>query len=501
DPLPPPLPRKHLQRAESLPEQGGPSRHCWGDPTPGASSILYNSPAPHLRHEEGAPGPAPPQDRASWGHKKPLTKSRSLGEPAAQSSPQAAPAPSAAELTFGTADGELGRVLGSGVCGLVLGGQAAALARLAAQIQEQLLGPEHRQQLLAAELAGSGWAALSVLEREPCCQSGDAWYFRVGFTFQQTPLVCAVKVRGDCGKRPGWCRGSRGLRCCSASPGTEEPARLAARPVLQVFICPEVPYQTLAGFVKGSQGLHRSSPGHYERLACLLLLQVCMGLEHLRGQNAGQGDLCPENLLLVQCPCPPRGQQGQEAALGLSLPRLLISSFFKVKAKQRPCSTSEEQDWTKGFAAPQCPAADELNVGMLIYHILHVDVSLENALGFRSNGLPEIPSLSIYSTGLKRLAVLLLQREPCRRLSLQRARSALQVLLWGPRQELFARSKKSLALLRSWLQVKRALLLLRCAERWAGALGSPGLEDWLCCQYFKEVTEHTLFQATQDLYA
>ena len=283
----------------------------------------------------------------------------------------------------------------------------------------------------------------------------------------------------------------------SWSRAGEEPTCLATRPVL---LSPEVPYQTLAGFVKGSHGLHRTSPGHYERLACLLLLQVCMGLEHLRVQNVGQGDLCPENLLLVRCPCPLRSQQGKEASLGLSLPRLLISSFFKVKDKRRPCSTSQEQDLTEGLAAPPSPVADELNVGMLIYQILHVDISLENALGFRSNRLPEIPSLSIYSTGLKCLAMLLLHRDPCKRVSIEQARCMLQVLLWGPRQELFARSKKTLALLRSWVEVKRALLLLKFAENSAGAGASPGLEDWLCCQYFKEVTEHTLYQVTQALY-
>ncbi|NWW49451.1 PRAG1 kinase, partial [Pedionomus torquatus] len=286
----------------------------------------------------------------------------------------------------------------------------------------------------------------------------------------------------------------------SRSPSREEAAHLATCPVLQVLISPEVPYQTLAGFVEGSHGLHRTSPGHYERLACLLLLQVCMGLEHLRAQNVGQGDLCPENLLLVQCPPPPQSQQGKEPSLGLSLPRVLISSFFKVKDKQRPCSTSQEQDWTKGLAAPPSLVADELNVGMLIYQILHVDISLETALGFRSNRLPEIPSLSIYSTGLKRLATLLLHRDPCKRVSIEQARTILQVLLWGPRQELFARSKKTLTLLRSWVEVKRALLLLKFAENMVRAVGSPGLEEWLCCQYFKEVTEHTLYQVTQALY-
>ncbi|NWV21656.1 PRAG1 kinase, partial [Origma solitaria] len=522
DPLPPPLPKKQLQRAESLPEPGS-SHRCHGDPEPRAGSILYSIPPPLVRHGEGAP----PRDRPSWAPKKPLTKSQSLGEPLARSSPQQAPPPSLKELTFGTADGELGQLLESPaeVCGVVLGCQEAALARLSAHMQEELLGPEERQQLLQAELAGKRWAALGVLDPQPCCQSGDAWYFRVAFTFEHRQLQFAAKVPKPCCSSLG-VQSSLGTHCSiqrllgrftdnlpaelvlpgipgkhSQAPSREEPACPAPRPALQVLLCAEVPQQTLADFVKGSHALHRTSPGHYERLGCLLLLQLCMGLEHLRGQNVAQGDLCPENLLLVQCPCSPRSQQGQKEPLGLSLPRLLISSFFKVQEKQRPCSSSREQDWTQGLTAASPPAAAELNVGRLIYQILHVDISLENILGFRSKRLPEIPSLSIYSAGLRRLATLLLHRDPQQRVSIEQARGILQVLLWGPRQELFARSRKSLALLRSWLQVKRALLLLRFAENWAGAGGSPGLEEWLCCQYFQGVTEHTLFQVTQVLYA
>ncbi|NWX67198.1 PRAG1 kinase, partial [Promerops cafer] len=518
DPLPPPLPKKQLQRAESLPEPGS-SLHCHDDPEPRAGSILYSIPPPHL-HGEGAP----PRDRPSWAPKKPLTKSQSLGEPLARSSPQKAPSPSLNGPTFGTADGELGQLLESpaGVCGVVLGCQEASLARISTHMQEELVGSEERQQLLEVELTGKRWAALSVLDPQPCCQSGDAWYFRVGFTFEHSQLQFAAKVPKPCCSSLG-VQSFLGTHCNiqrllgrftdrlprelvlpgipgkqSQGPSGEEPARPAPRPVLQVLLCAEVPQQTLADFVKGSHALHRTSPGHYERLGCLLLLQLCMGLEHLQGQNVAQGDLCPENLLLVQCPCP---LQSQKEPLGLSLPRLLISSFFKVQEKHRPCSSSQEQDWSQGLAAPSLPAAAELNVGRLIYQILHVDISLENILGFRSKRLPEIPSLSIYSAGLKRLATLLLHKDPRERVSIEQARGILQVLLWGPRQELFARSRKSLALLRSWLEVKRALLLLRFAENAAGARVSAGLEEWLCCQYFQEVTEHTLYQVTQVLYA
>ncbi|NXM87069.1 PRAG1 kinase, partial [Oenanthe oenanthe] len=523
DPQPPPLPKKQLQRAESLPEPRSSHRYH-GDPEPRAGSIFYSIPpsTAQLRHGEGAP----PRDRPSWAPKKPLTKSQSLGEPLARGSPQEAPSASLKELTFGTADGELGQLLESpaGVCGVVLGCQEASLARLSAHMQEELLGPEQRQQLLQAELAGKGWAELRVLDPQPCCQSGDAWYFRVGFTFQHSLLQCAAKVPKPCCSSLG-VQSSLGTHCSiqrllgrftgrlpqelvlpgipgkhSQGPSRGEAACPAPQPVLQVLLCAEVPQQTLADFVKSSHALHRTSPGHYERLGCLLLLQLCLGLEHLQGQNLAQGDLCPENLLLVPCSGPSWGQQGQKELPGLSLPRLLISSFFKVQEKQSPCCSSQEQDWSP-LAAPSPPAAAELNVGRLIYQILHVDISLENILGFRSKRLPDIPSLSIYSAGLKRLATLLLHRDPQHRVSVQQARAMLQVLLWGPRQQLFARSRSSLTLLQGWLQVKRALLLLRFAESSAGAGASPGLEEWLCCQYFQGVTEHTLYQVTQLLYA
>lgn len=233
DLVPPPLPKKQLQRAESLPEPG-PSQHCRGNPTTWAGSIHYSIPLPHLQHEEGAPSSIPPRDRPSWGPKKLLTKSQSLGEPVARSSPQKAPSPSPAELTFGMADGELGQLLPllespAGVCGVVLGCQAATLARLSARIQDELVGPEERQQLLEAELAGKSWAALSILDREPCCESRDAWYFRVGFAFEKTQLVFAAKVSRELGKTPRG--GAEGVGSCSpggcGAAGKHEPGGLA----------------------------------------------------------------------------------------------------------------------------------------------------------------------------------------------------------------------------------------------------------------------------------
>ncbi|XP_064030910.1 protein PEAK3-like [Pogoniulus pusillus] len=187
---PPPLPKKQLQRAESLPEPGA-AQHCRGGSLPRASSILYSAPAPHLQQQqqEGGAGSSLPRPSPIWGPKKLLTKSRSLEEALGWSCSSPSPA------GFGLADGELGQLLESaaGVWEVVLGCQEATLGRLSARISEELLGQEEQQQLLEAELAGKSWAALSILQPEPCCQSRDAWYFPVGFTLGQTQLVLAAK--------------------------------------------------------------------------------------------------------------------------------------------------------------------------------------------------------------------------------------------------------------------------------------------------------------------
>lgn len=100
-----------------------------------------------------------------------------------------------------------------------MGCQEAALARLSAHMQEELVGPEERQQLLEAELAGKRWAALAVLDPRPCCQSGDAWYFRVGFTFEHSQLQFAAKVRRV--KALGGAEGAGSCRSGSVGFSTE----------------------------------------------------------------------------------------------------------------------------------------------------------------------------------------------------------------------------------------------------------------------------------------
>uniref|UniRef100_A0A8C5Q7B0 Pseudopodium enriched atypical kinase 1 n=1 Tax=Leptobrachium leishanense TaxID=445787 RepID=A0A8C5Q7B0_9ANUR len=68
-----------------------------------------------------------------------------------------------------------------------------------------------------------------------------------------------------------------------------------------VVITREPPRQTLADFVREGEIQHRREPEIYERKVCLLLLQLCGALEHLKAQGITHCDLRLGNLLVASC--------------------------------------------------------------------------------------------------------------------------------------------------------------------------------------------------------
>ncbi|XP_039371211.1 protein PEAK3 [Mauremys reevesii] len=545
DPLPPPLPKKQLSRTRSLPEMQ--THHYYPCksahfPTPHSVHNTLYEVSTHSRG--GSRSYSESTEGLLCGPKRYLPKSQSLGE----SEPwdalcKAHPVPvprhiTTEELTFTTPDGELvyffeDLASTASVYEKVMGCHLASLIHLTARAQEILGGKEEEQQLTGAELAGKKkWADFTLLDKEPCCETGDAWYYRVSCASVQAQQIFAAKVHKShpCSLSVQMSVGAhfniqqvfgyfvdslpkdlmpveRSQKLGQLCPGEHEEAvsTSASLPLNQVAISPEVPYQTLADFVKGSRDLHSSRPGHYERLACLLLLQLCTGLEHLKQQKVAHYNIHMENLLLVQCPSPHLGQQDKDPSAELSLPRLVISNFSKAIGKKTSTSVAQDPDRVsmapKWLSVAHFQNAEEFQVGILVYEILHQPNPLETPSGLRSGDLPAIPALSIYSWGLQNLATLLLHPDPRRSVSIEQAKNMLQVLLWGPRQELFARNQITLVLLRNWVAIKRVLLLLKFAEKVSEAEVTIRLEEWLCCLYFTETTEHTLLHTLRIMHA
>uniref|UniRef100_UPI003AABAE66 inactive tyrosine-protein kinase PRAG1-like n=1 Tax=Centroberyx gerrardi TaxID=166262 RepID=UPI003AABAE66 len=329
-------------------------------------------------------------------------------------------------------------------------------------------------------------------------------------------------------------------------PSAPVPSQQADRERV-VVITREVPQQSAADFVREWEAFHKAQPEVYERRVCFLLLQLCNGLEHLKEYGVTHRDLCLENLLMVPHRRPLvaqaqlLSQNPQQTANDSStsngsgaadsqrhLPRLLISNFAKAKRRssEDAASTSVDPRIKRDHArlAPEIVSAaqyrkfDEFQTGILIYELLHQPNPFEVSPALREQDyccedLPPIPAVSLYSTGLQRLAQLLLQPDPIKRIHIQEAKRVLQSLLWGPRKDLmeqqwerhgqgggFVEGSRHEGLL-NWLDVKRALLMMKFAERSLEPERNAELEDWLCCQYFSSAHPLSLCHTAELLYS
>ncbi|XP_026108598.1 inactive tyrosine-protein kinase PRAG1-like [Carassius auratus] len=400
-----------------------------------------------------------------------------------------------------------------------LGGlYAESLRRLALKCEEHFSSGQ-RNTLRFDE---SNWSLFKLTCNKPCCVSGDAVYYSAscasdtrntyavkickgqapdskqvhlyGLSVQQS-VPSHFNLQQDCGHF---------IACVPRSMSPSEESGPAEQERV-VVITRDVPHQTVADFVREWESFHRAQPEVYERRVCFLLLQLCAGLEHLKAHGVTHRDLCMENLLLVQRPDP----QQQ------SLPRLLISSFSKAKRRDADETTACADPRLKrehARLAPEIVSAaqyrkfDEFQTGILIYELLHRRNPFEATPGkcdYRCEELPLIPGASIYSAGLQRLAHLLLEPDPGRRIHIRDARSVLQALLWGPRRDLLEHSApepRDHGLL-NWLDVKRALLMMKFAERSLEPERNAELEDWLCCQYFSSANPRSLCQTAELLYS
>lgn len=330
-----------------------------------------------------------------------------------------------------------------------------------------------------------------------------------------------------------------------------------------VVITREVPHQTASDFVRDSATSHQSEPEVYERRVCFLLLQLCNGLEHLKEHGIIHRDLCLENLLLVHCtpqaspglsaatPAPhvssatssapptstsptpaatpsphpsatlpasaPLNAPAARACQGVPsekhLPRLIISNF--LKAKQKPGGTTNlQQKKSQARLAPEIVSAsqyrkfDEFQTGILIYELLHQPNPFEvraqlREQDYRQEDLPPLPTLSLYSPGLQQLAHLLLEADPIKRIRIGEAKRVLQCLLWGPRRELVEQPGTSeevlCGTLHNWIDMKRALMMMKFAEKAVDRRRGVELEDWLCCQYLAAAEPGALLQSLRLL--
>ncbi|KAK6315662.1 hypothetical protein J4Q44_G00131860 [Coregonus suidteri] len=428
-----------------------------------------------------------------------------------------------------------------------LGGlYAESLRRLALKCEDHFT----RSQKNTLRFDESNWSLFKLTCNKASCNAGDAVYYSAacasdpsnsyavkicksqtseakqghlyGLSVQQT-LPPHFNLQQDCGHF---------IACVPQSmlPPDEASLPLGPNPTQGdkervVVITREVPQQSTADFVKEWASFHQAQPEVYERRVCFLLLQLCNGLEHLKEHGVTHRDLCLENLLLIPHRCPlqanPNAPYDQKY-----LPRLVISSFAKAKQRNTEDSAANDPRLKRDHArlAPEIVSAaqyrkfDEFQTGILIYELLHQPNPFEvspklKEQDYSCEDLPPIPPVSLYSAGLQRLTRLLLQPDPIKRIHIQEAKRVLQSLLWGPRRDLMEQQQwgdrdrlgpgegpRHEGLL-NWLDVKRALLMMKFAERSLEPERNAELEDWLCCQYFSAAHPLSLCHTAELLYS
>ncbi|XP_060917940.1 inactive tyrosine-protein kinase PRAG1-like isoform X1 [Labrus mixtus] len=443
-----------------------------------------------------------------------------------------------------------------------LGGlYAESLRRLALKCEDHFT----RSQRNPLRFEESNWSLFRLTSNKPSCNAGDAVYYSAACA-SDTSNSYAVKIckspsmeakqghlyslsvqqslpphfnlQQDCGHFlacvPQSMLPSEEVSAAN-TPASSQPQQADRERV--VVITSEIPQQTAADFVREWQAFHKTQPEVYERRVCFLLLQLCNGLEHLKEHGVTHRDLCLENLLLVphQRKSSQLPQQTADNNTSNSvdtarhLPRLLISNFAKAKRRSSEDAASITVDprikRDHARLAPEIVSAaqyrkfDEFQTGILIYELLHQPNPFEvspalREQDYRCEDLPQIPSASLYSAGLQRLAQLLLQPDPIKRIHIQEAKRILQSLLWGPRKDLmeqqwerhghrgggFVGGSRHEGLL-NWLDVKRALLMMKFAERSLEPERNAELEDWLCCQYFSSAHPLSLCHTAELLYS
>ncbi|XP_039325014.1 inactive tyrosine-protein kinase PEAK1 [Saimiri boliviensis] len=440
-----------------------------------------------------------------------------------------------------------------------------ALKKLAIKCEDLFMAGQKDQLRFGVD----SWSDFRLTSDKPCCEAGDAVYYTASYA--KDPLnnyavkICKSKakesqqyyhslavrqslavhfnIQQDCGhflaevpnrllpwedpddpekeegamgeteeEAKGGMDGKNPKPCSEAAASPKESSGVVSKKQRShvVVITREVPCLTVADFVRDSLAQHGKSPDLYERQVCLLLLQLCSGLEHLKPYHVTHCDLRLENLLLVHSqPGGPAQGFGPAAASPTSsyATRLIVSNFSQAKQKSHLMDPEILRDQSRLapeiLTATQYKKCDEFQTGILIYEMLHLPNPFDENPELKEReytraDLPRIPLRSAYSRGLQQLASCLLNPNPSERILISDAKGILQCLLWGPREDLFQTftTCPGLAqrntLLQNWLDIRRTLLMIKFAEKSLDREGGVSLEDWLCAQYLAFATTDSL---------
>ncbi|XP_076009296.1 inactive tyrosine-protein kinase PEAK1 [Genypterus blacodes] len=257
--------------------------------------------------------------------------------------------------------------------------------------------------------------------------------------------------------------------CPAAKPpcgGSTESAQALLQRGLWATVERDLPHATLEDFIQES-----AEPLLYERQLCVLLLQILTGSEHLC-QCSSAAELRPRDVLLIW---PGRGRERADNEDEEDIEwegKGRVQLLWRMKGSPRVVLTP-----LPTYVPAPHPSIIRAQLGALIRHCL--DRKEENL------------SPSLYKRGLLYLES-----------SLQMADmlATLQVLLWGPQDPVLSHGSSRAAAVHNWLTIKRALLVMKMAEK-SLVHDQSGLDwdDCLCLHFLAFTDSEAVLSAINRL--
>ncbi|XP_033847912.1 inactive tyrosine-protein kinase PRAG1 [Periophthalmus magnuspinnatus] len=232
----------------------------------------------------------------------------------------------------------------------------------------------------------------------------------------------------------------------------------------------DLPSATLEDFVQEIQSMQNMDCVLYDKRVCFLLLQILQGAQHLYKNICGPG-LKPQEILLVW---PGRTKTEPESSHAKSKKNEALNSvtetglggYIQMLWETQGCPRVVISSQTSGVPVSQSLVSIKANIGALIQYCLNVHKGLAALY------------MSTYRNALLYLASQL--KDNSSGLNIDDMTGVLQVVLWGPGAPLMKHIGMSTAL--SWLSVKRALLVMKLAEKGVDHTALDW-QDILCLQY------------------
>ncbi|XP_029905486.1 inactive tyrosine-protein kinase PEAK1 [Myripristis murdjan] len=339
--------------------------------------------------------------------------------------------------------------------------------------------------------------------------------------FKQDPMAASPPSPLDCTAAKLPCGGS--AEFAKTQPDCENSNVPTVLSLLQmghaVSIERDLPHITLEDFIQDSQSLQSAEASLYERQVCVLFLQIVKGLQHMCNSGATVVELRPQDIFLVW----PRKERGEKTE-GEIMTELEQDASERGEMERGVTKSKTEMEWEKvgwkkervqmlwrAWGAPRVvltsqptyvsvphPSASiKSQIGALLKRCLHPQDSLASLTEGSAAALAKSP----HTRGLLYLTSWF--QSETSGLQMADMVAVLQALLWGPHAPLFNSNYKDSSIttiIHNWLSIKRALLVMKLAER--GLIQDRSVLDWedcLCLQYLSFTDSETVLRAANRL--